>query len=47
MLRKFRIPRVSTLRGKSTDVDNFNFGDLQFEDGLAIKHGVPANKEIV
>ncbi|CAG5097746.1 Oidioi.mRNA.OKI2018_I69.XSR.g15214.t1.cds [Oikopleura dioica] len=44
MLRKFRVPRVSTLRGKSTDVDMFNFGDLQFEDGLAIQHGVPANK---
>ena len=46
MFRKFRVPRTS-LRRKVTESDKFNFGDLTFEDGLAIPNGVPASKECV
>ena len=49
MLRKIRVPRitVSARRKVESTHDKFDFGDLQFEDGLSIPNGVPASKEHV
>ena len=45
MFRKIRVPRISVRR--KVESDKFDFGDLQFDDGLAIPNGVTASKERV